>query len=433
MKRAKERDSSETAAIKINRRKVCLLIIAIGISVLLLITMLGLLHLEKSNTRRYREENHARFDVNTQAFQEVLDSSDAWIDNLKTSIYALPYLETASAADFLADLKQPGVKLTFDESPFPTDKNGNKLLGRLQGLIMASSSFSESAIYNPQTGVAVACVSNGHVGALSTEEEELCALLGISSLNTEEGALTEGRAAEHANAALYLTRVLDDGLVLLCGVTHEALNDSLLADNSGRSYLLKQMVCVFPDGGLLLRDPSRSLGALGLTPEELTRDASIEDIGNYTLMRHTLPEYGLQTVAILAETGATSVVSSEWIWLLLIVTALWLLVIIAMAFTCSSAYSARFPESAAASPRTPKPRRTICKASPTPSSATTSSCFPIRRPLRLSFPSCVEPIWSSWRWGRRRSSLRSSQNGWAFRSCWKNTCSSCFIPITGAG
>lgn len=47
MKRAKERDSSETAAIKINRRKVCLLIIAIGISVLLLITMLGLLHLEK--------------------------------------------------------------------------------------------------------------------------------------------------------------------------------------------------------------------------------------------------------------------------------------------------------------------------------------------------------------------------------------------------
>lgn len=41
MKRAKERDSSETAAIKINRRKVCLLIIAIGISVLLLITMLG--------------------------------------------------------------------------------------------------------------------------------------------------------------------------------------------------------------------------------------------------------------------------------------------------------------------------------------------------------------------------------------------------------
>ena len=50
MKRAKERDSSETAAIKINRRKVCLLIIVIGISVLLLITMLGLLHLEKSNT-----------------------------------------------------------------------------------------------------------------------------------------------------------------------------------------------------------------------------------------------------------------------------------------------------------------------------------------------------------------------------------------------
>lgn len=48
MKRAKERDSSETAAIKINRRKVCLLIIAIGISVLLLITMLGLLHLEKA-------------------------------------------------------------------------------------------------------------------------------------------------------------------------------------------------------------------------------------------------------------------------------------------------------------------------------------------------------------------------------------------------
>ena len=33
MKRAKERDSSETAAIKINRRKVCLLIIAIGIGV----------------------------------------------------------------------------------------------------------------------------------------------------------------------------------------------------------------------------------------------------------------------------------------------------------------------------------------------------------------------------------------------------------------
>ena len=118
--------------------------------------------------------------------------------------------------------------------------------------------------------------------------------------------------------------------MLLCGVTHEALNDSLLADNSGRSYLLKQMVCVFPDGGLLLRDPSRSLGALGLTQEELTRDASIEDIGNYTLMRHSLPEYGLQTVAILAETGATSVVSSEWIWLLLIVTALWLLVIIAI-------------------------------------------------------------------------------------------------------
>lgn len=173
MKRGKERDSSETAAIKINRRKVCLLIIAIGISVLLLITMLGLLHLEKSNTRRYREENHARFDVNTQAFQEMLDSSDAWIDNLKTSIYALPYLETASAADFLADLKQPGVKLTFDESPFPTDKNGNKLLGRLQGLIMASSSFSEGAIYNPQTGVAIACISDGHVSALCTEEEEL--------------------------------------------------------------------------------------------------------------------------------------------------------------------------------------------------------------------------------------------------------------------
>ena len=236
MKRAKERDSSETAAIKINRRKVCLLIIAIGICVLLLITMLGLLHLEKSNTRRYREENHARFDVNTQAFQEVLDSSDAWIGNIKNSIYAVPYLETASATDFLADLKQPGVKLTFDESPFPTDKNGNKILDRLQGLIMASSSFSESAIYNPQTGVAVACVSNGHVGALCTSEEELCALLGISSLNTEEGALTEGHAAEHANAALYLTRVLDDGLVLLCGVTHEALNDSLLADNSGRSY-----------------------------------------------------------------------------------------------------------------------------------------------------------------------------------------------------
>ena len=34
MKRAKERDSSETAAIKINRRKVCLLIIAIGLNML---------------------------------------------------------------------------------------------------------------------------------------------------------------------------------------------------------------------------------------------------------------------------------------------------------------------------------------------------------------------------------------------------------------
>ena len=291
MKCAKERDSSETTAIKINRRKVCLLIIAIGISVLLLITMLGLLHLEKSNTQRYREENHVRFDANAEAFQEVLDSSDAWLDNLKTSVYAVPYLETADAADFLADLKQPGVKLTFDESPFPTDKNGNKILGRLQGLIMASSSFSESAIYNPQTGVAVACVSNGHVGALCTSEEELCALLGLSSLNTEEGALTEGHAAEHANAALYLTRTLDDGLVIFCGMTHEALNDSLLADNSGRSYLLKQMVCVFPDGGLLLRDPSLSLGALGLTQEELTRDASIEDIGDYTRMRRNFMDF----------------------------------------------------------------------------------------------------------------------------------------------
>ncbi|MFR5794760.1 MAG: hypothetical protein ACLUI3_03755 [Christensenellales bacterium] len=57
---------------------------------------------------------------------------------------------------------------------------------------MASSSFSESAIYNPQTGVAVACVSNGHVGALCTRGEELCALLGLVALNTEEGALTEG-------------------------------------------------------------------------------------------------------------------------------------------------------------------------------------------------------------------------------------------------
>ena len=291
MKRTKKRDSSETTAIKINRRKVCLLIIAIGISVLLLITMLGLLHLEKSNTQRYREENHVRFDANTQAFQEVLDNSDAWIDNLKTSIYALPYLETASAADFLADLKQPGVKLTFDESPFPTDKNGNKILGRLQGLIMASSSFSEGAVYNPQTGVAIACVSNGHVGALCTSEEELCDLLGIRVMNTDDGALTEGHAAEHANAALYLTRTLDNGLVLLCGMTHEALNDSLLADNSGRSYLLKQMVCVFPDGGLLLRDPSLSLGALGLTQEELTRDASIEDIGDYTRMRRNFMDF----------------------------------------------------------------------------------------------------------------------------------------------
>ena len=245
MKRAKERDSSETAAIKINRRKVCLLIIAIGISVLLLITMLGLLHLEKSNTRRYREENHARFDVNTQAFQEVLDSSDAWIGNIKTRSMRYP-IGNGQCDRSLADLKQPGVKLTFDESPFPTDKNGNKILGRLQGLIMASSSFSESAIYNPQTGVAVACVSNGHVGALCTSEEELCALLGLSSLNTEEGALTEGHAAEHANAALYLTRVLDDGLVLLCGVTHEALNDSLLADNSGRFSFIEANGLRFP-------------------------------------------------------------------------------------------------------------------------------------------------------------------------------------------
>lgn len=107
MKRAKERDSSETAAIKINRRKVCLLIIAIGISSAAADYHAGPASTGKKQHPARREENHARFDVTRRLFRSCWTAQTRGLATSKTQSMRYPIWKRPVRQIFWPIWKQP--------------------------------------------------------------------------------------------------------------------------------------------------------------------------------------------------------------------------------------------------------------------------------------------------------------------------------------
>lgn len=297
-----------------------LLIICFCILVLWMITLFSILALERKNTERYRIENHDRLQVNLQMFEQIIEDTDSFCKNMSTSVGVLPSLEQYTAEEMLASQNESGFHVYENAPLFRLDSDPRKLFNRLLGIVMANRNYSELVFYLPRADVFVVLAENGRYAASCHGMEELRLLIDLQGDFTaySDGELIAAHPTQYAASPLYVVRRISDSF-LLCGIAAESFQNSLMLDNSGRSYKLVQMICRLPDGQML----ARTAAELPLDEQQLCGNAEIEDIRPYTLMRFTMEAPACTLIAVLEKTGITSVFSAAWFRLLLVLNSLW--------------------------------------------------------------------------------------------------------------
>lgn len=131
----------------------------------------------------------------------------------------------------------------------------------------------------------------------------------------------------YATAVLYIIRRLESGSLLLYGIRREALASTLLAESSGRSYQLEQMILSLSNGSRLYLYEEKGLMDIG---EQDLEGPPIQAMGKYTLMRYEIKNPSFRLIAVLRDSGTTRVVSSSLFRLTMLVNVLWIILVVAV-------------------------------------------------------------------------------------------------------
>lgn len=306
-----------------------LLIAVLVINLIWIVTIFAIYDIEKKNIDRYQVQNYERFEKNTEAFLRVISETDVLCQDMTTSQDALPFFETCSREALEALLERPDAREAEESDLFVKDSLGRKLVWRLSSMVDFNRDFVDVALYNPQTGNGIALLSDGQRSVLCAGAEELAQLIGIDAdfETAPDGALLGSQPEGYALAQLYVVRRMEDGLLLLCGLDDAAWRDTLLTNSCGRSYQLEQMVLELADGKRYYQEEGKTLADMGIDEQALEAGKPFQRAGSYTVMSFAIENPRCRWMAVLTESGATSVVSSTWFYLVLLLNALWLLVV----------------------------------------------------------------------------------------------------------
>lgn len=313
-----------------NRRRMLLVAIIGIISLLWFIIGVSLLHIERANTTRFQSENYERFRQNLNDFDDVLEATDSFCQEIDLSKDAFPYIVSADWETLNSELMQPGVTLVEEDLLFVKDSLPHKMTWHLRSIVVLNRDFSDVALYNPRTEVSIVVASDGQFAALESSRAELTQMLGVSEgfENAQDGALVGAEPTQYAQSQLYAVRHVGE-MILLCGMEEKTLDRTLFADNAGRSYSLEQMLLDLPDGTRLYKDKEKTSDIFAMVDDPNAEQDYWRRDG-YTLMRHRADGARYVLTVVLSETGATSVLSSTWFYLLLIINVLWLLLLTAI-------------------------------------------------------------------------------------------------------
>lgn len=300
------------------------------VNLLWMITIFAIFRIEKKNINRYQIENYERFEKNNEAFMQVIRETDVFCVDMGSSLDALPFFVDSGRAELEAILDQPGVYEAEDSGLFQKDSLGRKLVWRLSGMVDFNRDYVDMVIYSRHSDCSVAALSDGKYSVLSLTAEELAQVIGIKADFAKEmdGTLLAADPSGNASAQIYVVRQIDDDLILLCGLTDAAWKDTLLANSSGRSYYLEQMMLELASGERFYQKAEKTLASFGIEEGRINAHQPIQKIGQYTVMTFDVKKPQCRWFAVLTESGTTSAVSSTWFYLVLILNALWLCVVV---------------------------------------------------------------------------------------------------------
>lgn len=307
---------------RLNKGQQFLIIIILCVVVLWSITLVAIWELQRENTRRYRGENYDRFKTNIQMFERIVSESEGFCQNIETSASVFSTLENSTAEEILAYKLEPGFTIAKDSFIFELDTPPHRHYNRLISLLMPNQNYSELIQYFPKSDVYIAVTEHGHYAAFCRGIDELRMLVDFQGdfLSCADGELVLAKPTQYATSPLYIVQHIGESY-LLCGMAEETVNSTLLLDNAGRSYAVEQMACILDDGQRIFREDVPMPGG----EATLSGTDCIEVTDEHTIMRfhNEAPLYTI--IACLRETGTTSVLSSSWFILLLVLNSLWVL------------------------------------------------------------------------------------------------------------
>lgn len=319
-----------------SKRKRYILIAIIGISILLILSTLALFLIDRSNTLRYRTENYDKLEQNLVNFGKILEHSEGFVDNMKTSEIVLPYMESRTQEEIHSVLNieksEDGLYIITDRvddgSPFLMDSQEHKMYNRMQSLLMGNPSYSDFVLYMPSNEVYLTIVAGGATCAACFSREEFQRVICMEGKPEEanDGMLFAAKPTVYSQSELFIVRELPSGALLFCGVDNAQWKEALFAQSVGRSYTIKQMILNLPNGGRI--SLNGGTGEATIFEDMAEQQQTMVHIGEQTIMRHVSESPAYELITILEETGVTSVVESDSFRLFLIVNVLWLVVVI---------------------------------------------------------------------------------------------------------
>ncbi len=308
-----------------------LLIIATCISLMMLATIVLIVREEMNNQRRYQVENYAKLTGNVDSMQPLMEAIAGFAETLETeSLYAIPFFVTAGP-DEVASQLAPGP----GDNPFIPDSMGYKVIGRLRSLIFTGSNFDTIVLYTPASGYYLGACGVSPTNFAFDNPEALVAALHmeepIQGFPFLEGGTWFAADPFHGKGAgrLMITYALNNGMVLFCGVSPKALEETLFANVYGRSYEYLGACIALKNGAVLSEGEMPQTDAAMREAIEMLQSGETVRRGNeLTIMRCDLSGHGAQLFVFLRETGATSLFFNSFLGLFMIMTTLWLIVVI---------------------------------------------------------------------------------------------------------
>lgn len=217
-----------------------LLIIASCISICLVVTIFALLAVDRSNVKRYQEQNYDRFQVNIDSFAEAIANTDGYCDNVQASVFALPVFKAATYEELQAQQLAPEEIVGETQVPYQSGSTAYRLYGRLQGMLFTDMNLTDIALYNRKNDTVIAVTKDGHAGGLFDDAQSLGEALGLHGdlLAAEDKAILPATPTAQTLSYLYVVRHLEDDLMLLCGMADTTWRRAIFQNSAGRSYQL---------------------------------------------------------------------------------------------------------------------------------------------------------------------------------------------------